>query len=121
MKVRVSSLLVTFAAFFLMALTAKAQEELPVLEPLDPNHPTHQELNLGEDKILLIDHSSHASQSRDTVQTVTRPVPVSNSKASKHDSHKTSPKGREGEDALSFNFLYYMFQKFKMSDLVDHR
>lgn len=120
MKVRVSSVLVTFAAFFLMALSAKAQEELPVLEPLDPNH-SHQELNLGEDKVLLIDHSTHNGQSKDTVQTVSRPATLTPSKVSKQDNHKASPKEREGEDALSFNFLYYMFQKFKMSDLVDHR
>jgi hypothetical protein len=119
MKVRVSSVLVTFAAFFLMALSAKAQEELPVLEPLDPNH-SHQELNLGEDKVLLIEHSTHSSQSKDTVQTAARPAAVS-AKASRPDTHKAGPKEREGEDALSFNFLYYMFQKFKMSDLVDHR
>ena len=29
------------------------------------------------------------------------------------------PKEKEEENALSFNFLFYMIQKFKMSDLID--
>jgi hypothetical protein len=118
MKVRVSSLLATFAAVFLMALSAQAQEELPVLEPPDNNH---KELNFDEDKILLYDRSSHVGQAKDTVQYSSRVSATTHSaKAPKSESHKVNIKEREGEDALSYNFLYYMFQKFKMSDLVGH-
>jgi hypothetical protein len=117
MKVSVSSLLASFAAVFLMAISAQAQEELPMLETQDPSH---RELNLGEDKILLYDNSTHMGTARDTTQVISRPAVVHPVKASRQEGHKGNVKERDGEDVLSFNFLYYMFQKFKMSDLVDH-
>ena len=116
MKVRVSSLLVSMAAVFLIAFSAQAQEELPILETQDP---PHRELNLDEDKVLIYDHSNHIWQAKDSVQVGVRIVASHPAKISKQDAHKGSLKEREGEDALSFNFLYYMFQKFKMSDLID--
>ena len=116
MKVKVSTLLASFAAVFLLTFSAKAQEELPVLEIQDPNH---RELNLDEDKTLIYDHPSHTSVTRDSISApsrmLTNPVP----KAAKPETHKSGRKGGEEEDTLSYNFLYYMFQKFKMSDLID--
>ena len=29
------------------------------------------------------------------------------------------PQGKKDDDVLSFNFLYYIIQKYKMSDIVD--
>jgi hypothetical protein len=115
MKVKVSKLLVSLTAVFLLALTAYAQDELPLQESQDP---ARREFNLDEDKILIYDHSSHSSAVKDTVLQTTRVVPGHPVKASKSDSHKSGHK--EEEDALSFNFIYYMLQKFKMSDLVDN-
>lgn len=107
----------SIAAVFLVTLNAWAQDELPILETQDPSH---QELNLGEDKILLYDQSSHFGTVRDTAQSVSaRQTTAHPVKAAKPESHKANAKEREGEDVLSFNFLYYMIQKFKMSDLVD--
>lgn len=34
-------------------------------------------------------------------------------------SSKNNDKKKEDDDVLSFNFLYYIIQKFKMSDIVD--
>lgn len=125
MKVRVSSLLVSMVAVFLLAFStfsAQAQEELPILETQDP---PHRELNLDEDKVLLYDHSNHgdhsnhSSQGKDSVQVGAKVGTSHLAKNTKPDVHKSNVKEREGEDALSFNFLYYMFQKFKMSDLID--
>lgn len=116
MKVRVSSLLASLAAVFLVTLNAWAQDALPILETQDP---IHQELNLGEDKILLYDHFNHYGQVKDTVQSATpRQVAGSTAKTAKAEGNKNNGKESEGEDVLSFNFLYYMIQKFKMTDLV---
>jgi hypothetical protein len=112
MKVKVSTILATSAAVILFTLSAQAQEELPILELQDP---THRELNLNEDKILIYDHPGHSS-SRDSVQMTPRVVPVVPART-KQDAQKN--KGKDDEDTLSFNFLYYMFQKFKMSDMID--
>ena len=30
------------------------------------------------------------------------------------------PKGKAEEEALSFNFLYFIIQKFKVSDLIEN-
>ena len=106
-----------FTAGFLLTLSAQAQEDLPVLEIQDP---THSELNLDEDKTLIYDHPSHTSIVKDSIQVMTRVVPVS-TKTAKPETHKSSRKEKDEEETLSFNFLYYMFQKFKMSDLIDQQ
>ena len=106
------------AAACLLALSAQAQEDLPVLEIQDP---THSELNLDEDKTLIYDHPSHTSIVKDSVQIVTRVVPSHNTKMAKPEPNKGSRKEKDEDETLSFNFLYYMFQKFKMSDLIDQQ
>src|SRR5262245_54568 len=113
MKIKVCHLLPSFAAVFLITFSLYAQEGLP---PLETSDPAHRELNLDEDKTLIYDQPSHTSVARDTVMLVPRPTTSQQSKAQKPEASKTS-KGEE--DALSFNFLYYMIQKFKLSDLID--
>src|SRR5262245_15471689 len=113
MKVKVSTILAISAAVFLVTLSARAQDELPILELQDPNH---RELNLNEDKTLIYDHPGHTSV-RDSVQTTPRIMPITPAKP-KQEAQKSKGKD-DDEDTLSFNFLYYMFQKFKMSDMID--
>ena len=117
MKVKFSNLLTAFAAVFVLTLSAQAQEDLPALEIQDP---THSELNLDEDKTLIYDHPSHTSILRDSVQMAPRVAPAA-AKMAKPEPHKGSRKEKDEEETLSFNFLYYMFQKFKMSDLIDQQ
>lgn len=116
MKVKVSILMAPLAALFLLTFSVKAQDELPILETQDP---IHQELNLGEDKPLIYDHPSHSSVVKDSVQFTPRILPGQSVKNTKSEAHKNGRKDKDEEDALSFNFLYYMFQKFKMSDWID--
>jgi hypothetical protein len=117
MKVKTSYLLPALVALTSFVLSVQAQDELPTLEALDPN--IHRELNLGEDKTLIYDHPSHLSVVKDSSQSL-RPMPLSPAKISKAaEAQKSARRDREDEDVLSFNFLYYMLQKFKMSDLVD--
>ncbi len=117
MKLKLSNLLAPLVAIFLFTLTVKAQDELPVQENQNQQH---REVNLDEDKTLIYDHPSHSTTVRDSSQSIV-PVRVIQgaTKNSKPENHKSVRKDKEEEDALSFNFIYYMFQKFKMSDLID--
>lgn len=115
MKIKFSNLLTSFAAVFLFVFSVQAQEESPVLEAPDP---THREINLDEDKTLIYDHPSHASTIKDSIQIMPRMI-VQPVKIAKPDPQKENRKEKGEEDALSFNFLYYMIQKFKLSDLID--
>ena len=112
MKLKVSNLLATLAAIFILTLSAKAQEEMPVVENPDP---THREFNLNEDKILIYDRS-HSNTVRDSIQSIQRAVPIHTNKSARPDASKSK---EVEDDALSFNFLYYMLQKFKLADLID--
>mgnify|MGYP000907513710 CR=1 FL=1 len=121
MKKAVLSRLSLLGLLLSITLMVKAQDALPVLEPQDP---MHREFNLDEDKTLIYDHPTH-SNNRDTVQLIVpatvpvRTTPAAIARPAKPDNHKGKAKDKDEEDALSFNFLYYMLQKFKMSDLVD--
>jgi hypothetical protein len=117
MKQNFSPILVfLFALGILAGFTAQAQEDSPVnneekeiREELN-NHP---ELNLNEDKTLISEPDQKPSSSTSTKE-ATHPAKVSKTK-----SDKAHPEKGE-EDALSFNFLYYIIQKFKISDIVDN-
>jgi hypothetical protein len=112
MKVR-NLILVT--ALSLMAFTLKAQEGQATYEPPETNHRQYQD----EGKTLNEDHSVHVAPSRDTTQVIQRVIPATPARVIKPDAQKGNRKEKEEEDALSFNFLYYMIQKFKLSDLID--
>ncbi len=118
---------------FLVTLTlcsvsgVMAQEGTPSNEIQDLDY--HPELNLNEDKTLIYEPEKPASSTSNEKATQTKEqiVPANNSgnssksveaKSSEHNS-KSSPAKNQEEDALSFNFLYYIIQKFKISDIVE--
>ena len=84
-----------------------------------PSHnfqePSYQELNLNEDKSLIYDVNENNRSSRATV-TYRDSVAI---KAAKARVSKKPSDDKKEEDALSFNFLYYIIQKYKISDIVD--
>lgn len=104
--------LLSFTVIMMAALPASAQEgspnnETPELSPIpDP-------VELKEEKPLLYEPEGKTTITTQRETTITTPAkPKSKSPDSK------SPSKQE-EDALSFNFLYYIIQKFKISDIVD--
>lgn len=114
MKIKLAHILALCFAGGITLLSQKsyAQDGLP---PQYFQEPSNQELNLNEDKPLLYEQNeSRQNRSvqnfqRDSVTTTTsRPKPAKKANADK----------KEG-DALSFNFLYYIIQKYKISDIVD--
>ena len=108
-------------AFFLvggalLSISAKAQHE--GLSPGELQDPNHLEYSLNDDKPLLTEHDSKSKgPTRDSIALHNRPVstgtPSAKPKSPEHG------KSKEEDDALSFNFLYYIIQKFKISDLID--
>ncbi|HEY5692271.1 MAG TPA: hypothetical protein VIS49_12495 [Cyclobacteriaceae bacterium] len=114
MKIKLAHILTLCIAGCITLLPQKsyAQDGLP---PQYFQEPSNQELNLDEDKALLYEQNegrqtrSIQNFQRDSVATTTsRPKEAKKSNADK----------KEG-DALSFNFLYYIIQKYKISDIVD--
>lgn len=110
----IPTLIVVFAFTGLLVYSVQAQENMPN----DPQEREIKELNshhestLDDDKALLVEPETHKPQG-----TLTREsAPVLKTAKSKTD--KSHP-DKEDEDALSFNFLYYIIQKFKISDIVD--
>lgn len=79
---------------------------------------SHPELNLSEDKTLIMESSDvrtgKVSQGRDTNAT------SANAKKQEQQKPSSNPTNdKTQEDPLSFNFLYFIIQKFKFSDIVD--
>ena len=96
---------------FMGATPALAQEEgIPGYELQEAVHPG---INT-EEKTLLLDPESKAFRPvRDSLAVRTQ------RKAS--ESAKPAGKPKNEEDPLSFNFLYYIIQKFKASDIIDQQ
>jgi hypothetical protein len=97
---------------FLAATPAAAQEDPTVNEFKDLNQNPDPIMN--EDKSVFSEHD-HTFKFRDS--THVRSAVATMQKGKSNDQAK--PSSNKEEDALSFNFLYYIIQKFKISDLVD--
>ncbi len=98
----------------LLSFAAQAQEETPMIEGPDPSH---RELNFSEDKTLIYDHPSQSSIVRDSVQVTPKII----NKTARPEALKEPHKVRNEEDALGFNFLFYMIQKYKLSDMIENQ
>ena len=122
MKIKFSLLPASATIVFglLLSFSVLAQEEgMPLTELQDVNH---QELNLNdEDKTLIYEVDSKSGKNIPAESHPNGAQVVVKSKSS--DSHKPSatstPNAKEGDDALSFNFLFYIIQKYKFSDIID--
>jgi hypothetical protein len=110
------SLVVLIALSGLLVYSVQAQENIPI----DPQEKeikelnNHPELNLDDDKTLLLESEGQKPSASQPIQKEA----VTVNKSAKSKSDKAQP-DKEEEDALSFNFLYYIIQKFKISDIVD--
>jgi len=122
MKVKILQLT---TAFFLVGgalLTVSAYAQHDGVYPGASQDPNHLEYSLTDDKPLLLDHDSKSKgPTRDSIASHNKSFSaIATSSRAKTPDHPRSLNGREeDEDALSFNFLYYIIQKFKISDLID--
>jgi len=113
---KISNLLFVLPAVILLSLTAKAQEETPIIEGPDP---AHREINYNEDKTLIYDQSSlHQHPGlRDSMTVAPKPT---NRAISRPEMPREGQKAKHEDDALRFNFLYYIIQKYKISDIIEN-
>ncbi len=106
------------AALGLLSLPAFAQEEGQGNAEIQELN-SHQELNLNDDKTLIMD-----ADAKTTKTPVVRDTPSQNNNVKRQEQQKpsgaTSVGDKTQEDPLSFNFLYYIIQKFKISDIMDN-
>jgi hypothetical protein len=120
MKVKILHLIpaLFLAGGMLLSNVAKAQHE--GLSPNESQDPEHLEYTANEEKPAVADHDGKSKLlNRDSLGAHNRPSSPTASKAKSPDHNKSVGSKEEDEDALSFNFLYYIIQKFKISDLVD--
>lgn len=120
MKIRFSGILgFALALTAFCAINANAQEGVPNNEI--PDFSGRPEFNLNEDKTLIFEPERTASSSEKSnskEQAATTTSRTTKPKSGEATGKNTSGKNPE-DDALSFNFLYYIIQKFKISDIVE--
>lgn len=103
----------TILLLVLVIFNSSAQEGIPNNEI--PDIIFSQDLQ--EEKPLLYEPANSAeknAQSREQVNSTSKSAKTKTGEGSKNPALKP-----EEEDALSFNFLYYIIQKFKISDIVE--
>lgn len=105
---------ILFFSLCAISFVSFSQEGLPA--PTSPDVKElnlHPELNLDEDKTLIMEpHDAKA-----TTPIFSKEVQLHPAKAKIKGEAKPSEK--EETDPLAFNFLYLIIQKFKISDIVD--
>jgi hypothetical protein len=115
MKINFSLLLVLIFMSLTVATvsTVSAQEGVPYNE-IPEIAPNSIDPNLREEKPLIYEPES---------KSIAKDQPTNSSISTKAKSKNPEPTKAVGtkpeEDALSFNFLYYIIQKFKISDIVE--
>lgn len=102
---------------WLISVPASAQEDSQGnVEVQELN--SHPELNLNEDKTLIMDADAKPTKASQTGRE-SSPTPQNNVKKQETQQKPSSSSVDKSEDPLSFNFLYFIIQKFKISDIVD--
>jgi hypothetical protein len=117
MKVKFSNVQVFFIGILLgSALPALAQDGMPTQGPSEAKEiNVHPELNANDDKTFVFE-SADVKPNGTANATVAKEVVLPKAK-SKPAEVKAGEK--EEQDPMAFNFLYYLIQKFKFSDMVD--
>lgn len=104
------TIILTAAAFnSVFAQEGSPNNEIPELSP-----PIFTDPTLREEKPLLYEPEGKSNNSKE--QTI---IPAPTKAKVKTPEPTKTPATKTEEDALSFNFLYYIIQKFKISDIVD--
>lgn len=106
----------TITLMTLMFFSANAQEGIPNNEIPDINF--YPELQ-GEKPLLFEPEKSTSNTERTTNQSKDQLIAAPKSGKPKTGDGSKNPAAKNEDDALSFNFLYYIIQKFKISDIVE--
>ena len=120
MKIKVHQLILTiFFAILATAAVHSAQAQdasYPAIESVDPenDHGRERIIYGGEGDPMLNNKILVPATTRDS--TMARPAKAVRTETSKPTAR---PASQEDDSILSFNFLYYIFEKYKMQDVVD--
>jgi len=116
MKVNFSQLLAILTLVLVVSAvnSVSAQEGAPVNETPELNPPILTDSNTREEKPLLYEPEGKTNNQKE--QTIIAPSP---SKSKGKNAEATKSPAAKTDEALSFNFLYYIIQKYKISDIVD--
>jgi hypothetical protein len=115
MQVKLKISLLLFLAVLFTGNQSNAQDEGQTGTEVQELNQQHPELNLNDDKTLLMDADVKASKTQPNA----REAGTINLKGKSDGGTKPSSSEKTEEDPLSFNFLYFIIQKFKISDIVD--
>lgn len=107
MQLKLSVLLASLVVLCFAGTKAMAQEAPPP-EPSVEELNYHPDLNLNQDKTLLME-----SDAKPSTKSQHENPAVKKSEAT------TKPAEKNERDPLSFNFIYFIIEKFKISDIVD--
>lgn len=113
MKLKPLYFIVFFGFVFLNSSTTFGQESSS--NPLENIESVKaQQYTEGHDNVKNVTSSSYRSTSSDTTYLNLQVAQEEEAREAQSSEAKENE-----EDVLSFNFLYYIIQKFKMSDIVD--
>ena len=127
MKIRVHYMVVIIAVGILSPIgvhVVRAQDgNYPIPESYDDVDPERDRVIYapGEGDPLLT-NKTQVAPSRDTASARTTPVvrPVSApGETTRSNAAPAKAQSTEDDSVLSFNFLYYLFEKYKLQDIVD--
>ncbi len=116
MRAKLIFSLSTLAAIGLLALPVAAQEDAQSNAEIQELN-NHQELNLNDDKTLIMDAEAKSPKTHQANRD-SSPAQI-NVKKQEAPQKPSSSSVDKSDDPLSFNFLYFIIQKFKISDIVD--
>lgn len=102
---------------FLGAYHLRAQEE-NFSSPEQQELKQHPELNLEDDKTLIMIEADQSAKPAKAMPSTGKDT-NNNSTKTKSEASKSAAKEKAEEDPLNFNFLYFIIQRFKISDIVD--
>jgi hypothetical protein len=111
---------ISIIAMCLLATRALAQEGTQTNTELQELN-SHPELNINDDKTLIMDGDSKPAKVSTTARDTNTPSNTNAKKQEQQQRPSSNPSNNKAEeDPLSFNFLYFIIQKFKFSDIVDN-
>jgi hypothetical protein len=111
--------------FITLLLAILTPAGIATLRAQDASYPTVEsyetDIDSERDRIIYspgeVDANNrvHVVAGKDSINS--RPTPVRTAK--QPEAAKNSAKPSQDDDILSFNFLYYLFEKYKLQDIVD--
>lgn len=121
---RLLTILLSFFGLISVSAMANVQHDMPNYETLNPevssNESTTEENSYNTDDLIISPVSPGDVVKKESVKNNSpAKSKVETEKEAKEEKPTYGPGAKESESVLSFNFLYYIIQKFKFTDIQD--